>query len=226
MTNDSDKIPSVQGSSISGWRIRWWSVSFRQLLTSFGVWVHRVLSRSLELYRLKAVKMPQCPELPTLEQIDPIQAVWRVTVPNQTPRFMSIKSDENNQDSFVVQVDADRLYRNWLKSSAAIWQRNPRDCICRADMPSDRKYKYAANGFAHGIRNPVPLAIAMAYYKTNGRLCIDFEDGVTRTFWLLSNRCPAFPVKVYGINNAKLLHQFVGLASGPISLAELFADVR
>ena len=90
-------------------------------------------------------------------------------------------------------------------------------------MPNDDKYRWAVDGFAQGPRNPVPLAEAGAYRDLNScRLHLSFTNGVTRTFWLLANRCPAFPVKVYGSVSAKLLFQVAGLDISPLSLVELF----
>lgn len=188
------------------------------------VWLHHILSRRFELHRLeKAVGTHESPELPVLEWITSNKAVWRLSVPGQKACFMSVSSGAINQDCFVVYLDAERFYHAWLKASPTMQLPRSWDCICRTDMPNDYKYRWAVKGFAQGRSNPVPLAEAGAYSDLNGRhLHLGFTNGVTRTFWLLANRCPAFPVKVYGSVSAKLLFQVAGLDISPLSLVELF----
>lgn len=190
----------------------------------FCAWLHHVTSRRFELHRLeKAARTHERPELPVLVWIDSSKAVWRLSVPGHGPRFMSVSSGVINQDCFVVHLDAENFYRAWLKASPAMRSCRSADCICRADMPGDYKFRWAAEGFAQGPSNPVPLAEAGVYRESNGRFHVGFSNGITRTFWLLANRCPAFPVKIYGSDSAKLLHQVVGLDTGPMPLAELFS---
>lgn len=190
----------------------------------FRLRVHILLSRHLELRHLRKVAQShKTPEPPKLVKVDPFKAVWRVSIPNCEPRFMSVSSGAIDHEFFVVHLDAARFYHAWLKASPAITRRRSSDCICRSKMPSDYKYKWAVDGFSHGVNNPVPLAEAGAHVGTSGRLRLDFTNGVTRTFWLLANRCPAFPVEVYGEESAHLLHQAAGLGPGPTTLAELFS---
>lgn len=186
--------------------------------------IHDVLSRHFELRQLrKAAQSHRSPESPELVKVDPFKAVWRVSIPNHAPRFMSVRSGAVNHEFFVVHLDAERFYHAWLKASPRISRRRGSDCICRSQMSADYKYKWAVDGFSHGVNNPVPLAEAGAHVDTGGQLCLGFTNGVTRTFWLLANRCPAFPVEVYGEESAQLLHQTAGLGPGPTTLAELFS---
>lgn len=192
---------------------------------SLPTWVRHITARPQELRRLRrSLQSHQAPAPPTLESLNRFKAVWRVSIPNQPARFMSVCSGAINQDSFVVHLDAERFYFAWLNSSPLFLRQRASDCVCRAEMPNDYKFKWAVDGFSHGVHNPVPLAEAGAHINASGRLGLGFTNGVTRTFWLLANHCPAFPVKVYGANDACLLHQIAGLEAGPTSLADLFAD--
>lgn len=187
-------------------------------------WLHRIATHKRELLRLRiSLRSHPSPNPPSLEVLDRFKAIWRVNIPDQPARFMSVSSGAINQEAFVVHLDAQRFYYAWLKASPTIYRRRSSDCICREKMPSDSKYKWAVDGFSHKKSNPVPLAEAGAHIDHNGRLSIGFTNGVTRTFWLLANRCPAFPVEVYGEESARLLHEVAGLGSSPISLADLFA---
>lgn len=189
--------------------------------------IHDVLSRHLELRQLRKVAQSHGrPELPELVKIDPFEAVWRVSIPNHEPRFMSVRSGAVNHEFFVVHLDAERFYHAWFKASPRIPRRRCSDCICRFQMSADYKYKWAVDGFSHGVNNPGPLAESGAHVDAGGRLCLGFTNGVTRTYWLLENHCPAFPVKVCGGDSAHLLHQTAGLVPGPTALAELFSKTN
>ena len=83
-------------------------------------WLHHITSRCLELHRLEmAARTHERPELPVLDWISSSEAVWRLSVPGQEPRFMSVSSGLINQDFFIVHLDAERFYRTWLKASPA-----------------------------------------------------------------------------------------------------------
>lgn len=190
-------------------------------------WLHRIAAHQRELLRLRiSLRSHKCANPPLLESLNQFEAVWRVSIPDQPARFMSVSSGAIDQEVFVVHLDAERFYYAWLKASPIIYRRQPSDCICRDRMPNDYKYKWAVDGFSHGQSNPVPLAEAGAHIDYNGRLSIGFTNGVTRTFWLLANRCPAFPVEVYGEKSARLIHEVAGLGPSPISLADLFATAN
>lgn len=73
-----------------------------------------------------------------------------------------------------------------LKSSSAVPVQRAGDRVCRHQMPFDYKYKWAVDGFSHGIKQPVPLAEVEAHREPNGYFYIGFINGVTRTHWLLA----------------------------------------
>jgi len=184
-------------------------------------WLCYVVSRYFELRRLeKVIRTNKRPNLPMLEQVSSNKAVWRIAVPNQEPCFMSFAHEAG---SFIVHLDAERFYYAWLKSSPAMKTPESCECVCRADMPNDYKFHYAVDGFSYGVSNPVPLALAGVLHDSNGQVHLGFTNGITRTFWLLANHCPAFPVQVRDSDSAELLHQIAGLDGGLISSNDLFA---
>lgn len=181
--------------------------------------IRYALARQAELRKLTAPH--PVPPIPELVRSEIFTAVWRVFVPGQADRFMSARSGAINGKVFVVHLDAEAFYRAWLESSPALRGRRSCDCVIRSAMLSDYKYRHAVTGFSHGVENPVPLAEVGAH-QTGRRLHIGFINGVTRTFWLLANHCPAFPVKVYGEDSAMLLHQVAGLGAGPTPFTDVF----
>jgi hypothetical protein len=180
------------------------------------------IAKYIELCKLEhKVKTATRPSPPNLISVDSSRAIWEVPIPGQVCRFMSAESGAINDEFFVVRVDTETFYYTWLKSSPAIFDRHGADCILRSDMPRDHKYKYATGGFANGKENPVPLAHVYAdMYKEHAR--IGFTNGVTRSFWLIVNHAPSFPVMVHGRESAELLNHLVGLDAAPMSFSELF----
>ena len=150
-----------------------------------------------------------------IHQLGHERAVWCVPVPHQANRYMSASAGHIGTEMFVVHVDADAFYLAWLRCDE--------QCVLRSQMPRDYKYAYAVDGFAQGNSNPVPLAEVAAWNDKRGRTHIGFTNGITRSFWLISNVAPSFPVQVYGRESAELLHSTAGTTQGPICYADLFA---
>ncbi|WP_123103016.1 plasmid fertility inhibition factor family protein [Acidithiobacillus sulfuriphilus] len=137
--------------------------------------------------------------------------IFSVPLPNHPPVFMSMKVTEYNSDkSGVVIVDSEKFLQLWRNEPYSIHREqangNPET------WPNDYKYLAAAKGFSHGYDNPVPLAhvshgkgtrtIVSYKFLWFGR-CerqeqfhhVGFTNGVTRTIWLLSQGCAAFPIE-------------------------------
>jgi hypothetical protein len=150
-------------------------------------------------------------------------ALWRLTIPGNDDRYMTLTRQGAGEDSYVVMVDAARFYREWISSTLAVQNSRASASPLKRDMPIDYKYGDAIRGFSHGRRNPVPLATAGANSQYGGDR-LYFINGVTRTFWLLVNGAPAFPVEVYRREPADNLHRLVGIGDGPIRVADLFAQ--
>ncbi|MFZ6006871.1 MAG: plasmid fertility inhibition factor family protein [Nitrospirota bacterium] len=139
--------------------------------------------------------------------------IFEVPLPNQAPVFMSVEiTPYNNEERGVVIVDADKFLELWRNEPHSAHHKishgNPQT------WPNDNKYPYAAKGFSFGYNNPVPLArvscrIGMRSIITYKFLFfgrterkeqfhyVAFTDGITRTIWLLTQGCKAFPVECY-----------------------------
>jgi len=183
---------------------------------------HRNLLNLAEWIRMELLPTGATPEPPKLIEVEEGVAVWQLQVPGQEPRFMSVRSGAINDEYYKVDVDAERFYRLWLRSSFRDpWQQHR--CPRRSAMVRDVKFKHAVKGFSLGPENPVPLADIEAWHdEERGGWTLGFTNGVTRTLWLLANRCPAFPVEVHGEEQAKQMHQLVGIGGRPVALAEIF----
>lgn len=178
--------------------------------------------RYLELRRLdKSSSNRQSPVECKLVSVSYRTALWCVPIPGQSDVFMSTCSAAIDDEFFVVHVDTEAFYRHWLAGAPLNGKRRSADCKLRCEMPSDYKYEGAVRGFSHGQTNPVPLADAGAWLDGK-KARIGFTNGITRTFWLISNRAPAFPIQVHGEESAKLLHKIAGLGSGPLCFESLF----
>jgi len=181
--------------------------------------------RRLELHRMsKAALTHVAPEQSELVFVDHNRATWRIEVPGQNDRFMSLRSGAGD-DFYVVHVDTERFYRTWLNCSPALRGIRCCDCVLRENMPNDYKYHWAVDGFSHGIDIPVPLAYAGAWMDED-LARIGFTNGITRTFWLIANRAPTFPIEVHGKRSADLLHSLVGVGSGPVQASSILKDCQ
>ncbi|WP_367899679.1 hypothetical protein [Xanthomonas oryzae] len=172
------------------------------------------LGRARELRQLDSARSSR-PEGCELVSLDHDKAVWRVPVAGEADRFMSANFGGTDHDKFVVQVDTELFYRTWLGCTSAWGKRDSADCVLRSEMRADYKYQYAVGGFSHGRDNPVPLAEVDAW-REGGKVRVGFTNGITRTFWLIANRAPAFPVEVRGRDAAELLHHTAGFGPAPV----------
>ncbi len=124
---------------------------------------------------------------------------------------MSIEvSDYGRENYGIVVVDAEKFLRLWRAEPNSIHRAEANGTP--ETWPSDYKYKYAVDGFSHGRENPVPLAdvcfgTAVRTTVSYRYLCfgrrerheqfsyVAFNNGITRTIWLLTQGCTSFPVK-------------------------------
>lgn len=151
-------------------------------------------------------------------------AVWELAMPAPAPPvFMRAEGGRGDVGTFVVHVVADAFYLAMLRAVSVLrTSAHGRECMARADMPRDYKFHDAVSGFARTEGNPVPLAEPVIGSDKNGRVVVrDFQNGITRTYWLLANGCAAFPVLVRGEAEAELLARQAGI--GLHALNELLA---
>jgi hypothetical protein len=154
-------------------------------------------------------------------------AIFSVSLADREPVFMSVdETPYENENRSVVLVDARKFLKLWrtdpYKTHQDIARGNPRT------WRQDRKFKDAAEGFSYGFENPVPLPeveyaevkiLSVSYkFLRFGRKehirqvrYVSFINGITRTIWLLSHGCRAFPVECR-MSSARKLHRAASVA--------------
>lgn len=167
--------------------------------------------------------------------------VFTVPLPHKQPVFMSLKVSEyeNNPHGFFF-VNSEKFLR--------LWRANKYDSYERiADgkpetWRNDRKFSYAAEGFSLGRENPVPLAnisfgASVHSIVSYNFLCfgkkstpeeipfISITNGITRTIWLLSQGCEAFPVKCE-ISSARDLYRIAAADSANFYTTDDFLNSK
>lgn len=120
-----------------------------------------------------------------------LQIVFTVPLPEMEPVFMSTKIAEYGLENFgIVIVDAQKFMRLWRADPRGrqrhLANGNP------ATWAIDTKYHFANDMFSEGRENPVPLA--NVGFSSEETAYITINDGITRTIWLLTHGCAAFPV--------------------------------
>jgi hypothetical protein len=148
---------------------------------------------------------------------------------------MSVKEIScGNKQNGVVIVDSGRFLDLWRKDTYSGHQElshgSPQTWI------NDRKYPEQEKYFSYGRDNPVPLALVLCQigtkpvgvhkllflargeHKEKARY-VTFRDGITRTIWLLTNGCKAFPVECE-MPGAKYLHQIAAVVGTDLFTVE------
>jgi hypothetical protein len=150
-------------------------------------------------------------------------AIFSVPLADREPVFMSVADTPyENENRGVVIVDARKFLKLWRASLEGSLQRD----IARGSPKTWRKdYKFpsAVKGFSYGFANPVPLAwagysefdhtsVSYTFFRfgrkehTRHMRYVSFINGITRTIWLLSHGCEAFPVECK-MSSAHQLHR-------------------
>jgi hypothetical protein len=154
-------------------------------------------------------------------------AIFSVSLPGRQSVFMCVaETPYENEHRGVVIVDAKKFLPLWRAQpdglQRQIAQGNP------DTWRQNRKFPAAAEGFSYGITNPVPLAqvgysegkhTAVSYTflrfgrheQTRHFRYVSFINGITRTIWLLSHGCEAFPVECR-MSSARKLHRAAAVA--------------
>ena len=154
-------------------------------------------------------------------------AIFSVPLAGREPVFMCVvETPYENEHRGVVMVDARKFLRLWRAQADGLHREIARG---NPDMwRQDRKFTSAAEGFSYGLANPVPLAqveyaevtqTSVSYKflrfgrheQTRYVRSVSFIDGITRTIWLLSHGCEAFPVEC-PMSSAPNLHRAASVA--------------
>jgi len=158
------------------------------------------------------------------ERYGTTMAIFSVSLADKREAFLCVHTTPyENENRGVVIVDAKKFLKLWRAAPAG---RHRKIALGNPDTwRTDRKFTDAADGFALGIANPVPLAqvgyadgelssIALwvgRQERTRHVPYVSFIDGITRTIWLLSHGCEAFPVECR-MPAALQLHRVAALA--------------
>jgi hypothetical protein len=154
-------------------------------------------------------------------------AIFSVSLADREPVFMCVcETPYENEHRGVVIVDAGKFLKLWRADSYMHHQEiatgNPHT------WRQDRKFPAAAEGFSEGFANPVPLPeveytegkqTSVSYQflrfgrheQTRNVHYVSFINGITRTIWLLSHGCRAFPVECR-MPAARNLHRAASVA--------------
>lgn len=212
-------------SFLSMWPVKpYWRRDRRGLMVPTRIPVRawdalRRLELRRELGRLDRDGLPAPAAAPELVHVRNNVAVWRLAVPGHDDRFVKLDVSGGG-NRCVVMLDAARFYREWIASSLEAPVGRASTVPLKRDMPIDYKFHWADEGFAEGRDNPVPLADGGANGPGWGSR-IYFNDGVTRTYWLLAHGVAAFPIEVSRPEPAIELHRLAGIGEGPIRCDDL-----
>ena len=154
-------------------------------------------------------------------------AIFSVSLADRKPVFMCVvETPYENEHRGVVIVDAREFLKLWradpYKHHQEIATGNPQT------WRQDRKFTSAAEGFSEGFANPVPLpeveytegkqtSVSYKFLRvgrheqTRHVRYVSFINGITRTIWLLSHGCQAFPVEC-PMSSALKLHRAASVA--------------
>lgn len=142
-------------------------------------------------------------------------AVYSIGTAKAGTVYMRVtRSNYNNDQRAVVIVDAEKLLAAWR---AFPFFKEPVSLMDEQGWRQDYKFESAADGFSHGIENPVPLAdIGVHPPKGKGGVTsVAFTNGITRTIWLLANGASAFPIECRA-SDAAALHAAAGIQESPV----------
>lgn len=158
-------------------------------------------------------------------QRDDHRVIWKVKLQNDRDVFMSAIVGRRRETS-VVHVDAEKFYRLWLSVSKVGALRRYYDCPLREEMPKDGKFHKADRSFDQSRDCPVPLADVGFVSFVDADPTVRLSNGFTRTFWLLVNRAPSFPIRTISEDTAELLNREVGIGVKPLLYPDLFPNMQ
>lgn len=138
------------------------------------------------------------------------RAVFRIETSMRGVVYMSA---EGKRDRAIVEVDARRFLQAWRAHET-----QP-ESLAFGTPPTWRrssKFRLAEDGFAGGISDPVPLAQVVCLSFDPERPStweLDFDDGLTRTIWLLAQGAKVFTIEC-DLAQAHILSELAGAKGG------------
>ncbi|WP_411267182.1 plasmid fertility inhibition factor family protein [Acinetobacter sp. AYS6] len=196
-------------------------------IISFSVFI-KEYKRLRELFRLsRQARTHIVPSVSFYKGIRDGVAYWDIeTEKNKISVFYTLYGVNVNskKDNYIVHVDSFLFYKKWLEDTVVSKRNRSTNCLIKEEMHLDEKFYKAAN-ILEKVGCVVPLA-KVTITKVYGKERIFFNDGVTRTLWLLFNNAVSFPICVNGKDNAYKLHHFVGIGDAPISCQNLLNSVN
>lgn len=190
----------------------------RSAAKEWGAFRSRVAEETLRLDA--ALSERSRAEPPIFDGVGASGAVWTIQMLNGASVRMRIVDATVRR--YVVHVDGEHFYRHWLNRASPVNHPERTDqAILRVDMRQDYKFERAETGFTRRP-TPVPLADVFATHAEDGRLLIHFNDGITRTIWLIANWSASFPVALQSQEDAMRLHAIAGVGQGPLWAPDLF----
>lgn len=127
------------------------------------------------------------------------------------------------EDAWVVVVDALKFQSCWIATGEFSDVSN----VPPADWIYDGKYPRAAEKFALGRQDPVPIITVYPRFE-GAQFKISMDDGVTRTMWLLTNGATDFPVLCRSRQEADMLWGRLGCGTSapPMEAVGLLFEVE
>ena len=158
--------------------------------------------------------------------------VFEISIEENNTVFMTKR--RNSVDAAIVMVEGEKLFKLWQNEP---YHPEPQLAFGTVEnWKSDYKYRSAGLGFSHGKPNPVAVAKVVVNeakqhepvyeykfkffrkqvgYKTTKVPYIAFDDGITRSIWLMANQAKAFPVEC-SADSALLLNKLAGVKGSEI----------
>lgn len=103
-------------------------------------------------------------------------------------------------------IEVDTLKEYWGRNHCNEYSKYAN--ASESELRHDYKFSLAEEGFSRGYEDPVPVAeIGLLNYTTPQ--CIGFQNGMTRTIWLMANGYKIIPFEVSNITTDFLLEKGV-----------------
>lgn len=143
-----------------------------------------------------------------------LQIIFEIPIKEGRQVYMQ-HSLEFDSKGFIIILDTKKFIKIWRKSKND--SRIPNYHIGDEKLwRTDYKFHSAEQGFEDGKKNPVPVTAGIDCIGKFPNCNVSFNDGVTRTIWLLANGAEYFPIVVPDMDSAIIFQSNAGKDSCPI----------